>query len=277
MKVMILGPGRVGCTLALAHQKYGDETTLVGRRPGTWQRWARSAGMKTSLRIPTPKSTDVLLITVGDSDVSTLATQLSQVPTQLLVHVSGSLGLDVFPSSAEVPCAVLHPILSFGSPEGSVEDLTQACVSVAFTRSDHTWKSVLRAWGSAPLLLPAGLHRARYHAALCLASNHVTGALGQAESFLQEAGFSQEDTPPLLASLAHQTVQKFFQDGAANSLTGPLIRGDVPTLQAHLDALPKKKAEAYRQQLKALLPFAISTKRLTAGKIREIRQLLEDS
>lgn len=277
MRVNILGPGRVGRALALAHQKYGHETTLVGRRSGAWQRWARKAGIKTSLQMPGPNSTDVLLLTVRDSEVSALVIQLAKVPTQLFAHVSGSHGLDVFPSSTDVPCAVLHPVLSFASPEASVEDLAQACVSVEFTKSDDAWKVVLSAWGAVPLLLPTGFCRTRYHAALCLASNHVTGALGQAGELLQEAGLSKEDSQPLLASLAHQTVQNFFHEGSADSLTGPLIRGDVSTLQAHLNALPKKKANAYRQQLKALLLFAISTKRLTPGKIKKIRQLLEDA
>jgi predicted short-subunit dehydrogenase-like oxidoreductase (DUF2520 family) len=84
--------------------------------------------------------------------------------------------------------------------------------------------------------------RATYHAAACVASNHVVALLGQAERLAAECGVPFE----ALARLARSSVDNAFALGPRAALTGPVARGDWSTIAAHLDALAPEERSAYR-------------------------------
>jgi predicted short-subunit dehydrogenase-like oxidoreductase (DUF2520 family) len=81
--------------------------------------------------------------------------------------------------------------------------------------------------------------RARYHAAACIASNHLVALVGQVE---RVAPVPLTALRPLMQASLDNAVDL----GPADALTGPVARGDVETVRAHLDALPPEEHGAYR-------------------------------
>src|SRR5262249_56629412 len=84
--------------------------------------------------------------------------------------------------------------------------------------------------------------RVRYHAAACVASNHLVALLGQVERLAADAGVPFEAFLPLVRG----TVGNIETIGPAAALTGPVARGEHETVARHLDALPEEDREPYR-------------------------------
>jgi predicted short-subunit dehydrogenase-like oxidoreductase (DUF2520 family) len=79
----------------------------------------------------------------------------------------------------------------------------------------------------------------RYHAAACIASNHLVALLDQVS---RVAPIPLEAFLPLVGA----TVENVATMGPAAALTGPVARGDVETVRRHLDALSGADRDAYR-------------------------------
>ena len=95
--------------------------------------------------------------------------------------------------------------------------------------------------------------RVRYHAAACVASNHLVALLGQVERLAAHAGVPLEAFLPLVRG----TVENVADLGPAAALTGPVARGDLETVARHLDELPDDERDAYRA-------LVVEARRLTA-------------
>ena len=83
--------------------------------------------------------------------------------------------------------------------------------------------------------------RAAYHAAACIASNHLVALLGQVERVAATAGVPLE----AYLDLVRQTVDNVAVLGPAAALTGPVRRGDEETVARHLAALDPSERPAY--------------------------------
>ena len=79
--------------------------------------------------------------------------------------------------------------------------------------------------------------RALYHAAACIASNHLVGLLAQVEEVAAVVGVP----PEAYLDLVEATTANVRHLGAAAALTGPVARGDWATVERHRAAL---RAEA---------------------------------
>jgi predicted short-subunit dehydrogenase-like oxidoreductase (DUF2520 family) len=88
--------------------------------------------------------------------------------------------------------------------------------------------------------------RVRYHAAACVASNHLVALLGQVERLAATAGVPFEAFVPLVRG----TVENVAELGPAAALTGPVARGDDETIARHVDALPVDERDGYRALLR---------------------------
>ena len=76
--------------------------------------------------------------------------------------------------------------------------------------------------------------RVLYHAGLAHGANHLVTLVNQAMDILVEAGAESPATvlKPLLEAALDNALTK-----GSEALTGPIVRGDVRTVQAHLDDL----------------------------------------
>jgi predicted short-subunit dehydrogenase-like oxidoreductase (DUF2520 family) len=84
--------------------------------------------------------------------------------------------------------------------------------------------------------------RAAYHAAACIAANHVVALLGQVERVAASVGLDLDSFLPLTRA----AVDDVAALGAVDALTGPARRGDWATLSRHLDALPESERAGYQ-------------------------------
>lgn len=218
----VIGPGRAGSSLATALRRVGWRVDELVRRGDPVDDVATGV--------------DLLVLAVPDGSIAEVAARVSPVDTTVVAHLAGSLGLDVLEPHARR--AALHPLVAMPNANVGAERLLGGGW-FAIAGDDLVRRVVDDLGGRSFEVLDE--HRAAYHAAAVIASNHLVALLGQAERVASIAGV------PLDAylDLVRATVDNVAELGPAAALTGPAARGDWRTIERHLDALPDDERDAY--------------------------------
>lgn len=230
----IIGPGRAGSALALALGRAGWEVRDPLRRGDD----------------PTDAAADVdlLVIATPDGAVAEVAARVAPVPDTVVAHLAGSLGVDVLGTHPRR--AALHPLVALPGAEVGAERLRGAWFAVA---GDPLAEAVVEDLGGRSFTV-ADADRAAYHAAACIASNHLVALLGQVERVAATASVPLE---PYL-DLVRATVENVAALGPARALTGPAARGDHATIERHLAALDPAERPAYETMVAEARRLAVA-------------------
>lgn len=223
---------------------------------------------------------DVVLLTVPDDAigplVSGLAAQDAWSGGRLAIHTSGFRGLDVLQPVVDAggDAVVLHPVMTFTGEPADVARIVGTPIAVtASTGADLVADALALDLGGEPFRL-ADADRATYHAALSHAANHLTTIVAQSAQLLRGVGV--EDPERLLRPLLEAALENSLQRGD-RALTGPVVRGDVGTVAAHLDALEAQPADilrAYRALAAATTERSAARRAMPAESVQPMLDLL---
>jgi predicted short-subunit dehydrogenase-like oxidoreductase (DUF2520 family) len=268
--VALIGPGRAGTTLGLALIDAGWEVVAVaGRAPDAASTNSAVACLASRAVLASEVGRGAALVMVATPDraieSAALAAAPSLEPGALVVHVAGSRGLDAFAPlldvRPDVRVAALHPLQSFPSTSAGLARLPGSWAAIA---GDPDVVELAEELGLRPFTVPDS-ERTRYHSTAVVASNHVVALLGQVERLAASCGVPPEAFGPLIAA----SVDNALRLGAADALTGPVQRGDLGTVEAHLHALDPSERDAYRA-------LAREAARLTGRRDTALDRLLSD-
>ncbi len=221
--IRIIGPGRAGTSLAAALSARG------------WS-FAGFLGRGDDLS-GAARDVDVLVLAVPDDAIAEVAAAVDPVPATTVVHLSGSLGLDAL--APHPRRAGLHPLVPL--PNAAVGAARLGSGVTFAVAGDPAARAVVATLGGRVVEVADG-DRATYHAAACIAANHVVALLGQVERVAASVGLDLESFLPLTRA----AVDDVADLGPGAALTGPARRGDWATLSRHLDALPAGERAAYQ-------------------------------
>ena len=131
--------------------------------------------------------------------------------------------------------AAIHPAMTFtGDPQEEARRMVGARFAVtAPEEAQATANAVVETLGGVPVRV-AEARRVLYHAALSHAANHLVTLIAGARDALRLAGV--EEPGALLEPLARAALANSLDRGMA-ALSGPIARGDVETLVAHVEAI----------------------------------------
>ncbi len=220
-EVRIIGPGRAGSSLAGALDRMGWRVAgVLGRSDD-----ARAAA----------HGVDALVIATADGDVAHVAGLVEPDPATAVLHLSGSLGLEALDPHPRR--ASLHPLVPLPDAATGAERLSAGAVFAV--DGDPIATEIATALGGRCIRVPRA-SRAAYHAAACVASNHVVALLAQAALLADEAGIGIGD----LVGLTAASLADVARLGPRRALTGPAARGDTATLERHRAVLDRVDAHA---------------------------------
>jgi len=220
--VRIIGPGRAGRSLSSALSRRGWKVVgLLGRDD---DQTGAAAGV------------DVLVLATPDDTLAEVAGGILPSASTVVVHLSGSLGLDVL--APHPRRGALHPLVPLPTPEVGDHRLTSG-VTFAVA-GDPVVRDMAEALGGRAVEV-ADQDRAAYHAAACIAANHVVALLGQVERVAATAGLPLD----AFLGLTRAAVDDVASLGPAEALTGPARRGDWATLSRHRAALRPDERPGY--------------------------------
>lgn len=221
-RVRIVGPGRAGRSFEAALLAAGAPPIEVIGRTDDLDGAASGA--------------EVVILAVPDRVVAEVARSVAPVATTVVMHCSGSLGLEVLAPHERV--ASMHPLCTLPDPVlGALRLRAGAYFAVA---GDHSATDLVLCLGGHPIVVAAA-DRAAYHAAACVAANHLVGLLGQVERIAAGIGLPLEAFLPL----ARGALDDVSMLGPRAALTGPAARGDLATIDRHREALDPGELAGY--------------------------------
>jgi predicted short-subunit dehydrogenase-like oxidoreductase (DUF2520 family) len=230
------------------------------------------------------RTADLVLLTVPDDALAGLVSGLAAIGAwrrgQIAVHASGRYGVAVMSPAEEVgvACLAIHPALTFTGTSLDLIRMREAVFAIT-ARPAHlpiAQALVVEFGGEAEVVEEA--NRPLYHAALVHGANHVVTAVSQAMQLLSYAGI--ENPGRLLGPLVEASIDGVISEvpGDLATLTGPVVRGDLGTITAHLavlDAHPPIKV-TYVALARATAGLARDAGRLSESAYAGVMDLLRD-
>jgi predicted short-subunit dehydrogenase-like oxidoreductase (DUF2520 family) len=265
LSVTIVGAGRLGTAMARALRRARGVSVAIGSDPDV-------AGAR------------VVLLAVPDRAIAAVARALARKRPSwrgvVALHAAGMHGVAPLAPLARRGAAtgVLHPLAVLGTGRSATLRGASARIEGA-PAARKAALSLCRLAGMIPLRAgrigrPAA--RARYHAAASLAANDVVALIAAAVALLVRDGVPEREARAALTALAAGAVAQARETGIASALTGPVVRNDVATLEAHfaaLDAADPAAAAAHRALSRKLIGLAVAAGRLTRSQARALGRL----
>lgn len=277
-RLLVVGPGRVGGSLALDLARSPDlRVALAGRGPEPPRLSAEGseaaylpAGHPPELppAPPFPEAADPaplgLVFCVPDDALADAARAWADALARAgarpgdpwspatALHTSG-----VHPGEALAPLRRLgaavgswHPAVAISTAaEGRFRGVTVGVEGDPGAL--EAGRRLAEALGARPVRVRPG-EKARWHAAAVFASNHLLACLAVALREMKRAAEDPVDLEDLLP-LARSALEGVARGGLAAGATGPVARGDAGTVDRHLASLDPETGSLYRGLARELL------------------------
>ena len=281
--VGVIGAGRVGAVLAAALRAAGHEIVAVAGESDASRR--RAAELLPGVPLDKPsavaRAADLVLLTVPDDMLSNVVTMLAESGAlragQYVVHTSGAHGLAVLEPAARVGARAiaLHPAMTFTGTAVDLERL-EGCVFglTAGPLERPLAESLVADLGGRPTWVPEEM-RTLYHAGLAHGANHLVTLVSEAMGLLAAAGV--DDTAGTLRPLLQAALDNALAHGDA-ALTGPIVRGDVKTVRAHVAEIERTRPDtlpSYLALARATLGRAVTDGRVLPIRAQRIVEVLD--
>ena len=284
-RIGVVGAGRVGAVLAAALREAGHEIAAVAGESHASR--TRIDTLLPGVRVDKPtavsRACDLLLLTVPDDMLSNVVTMLAASGAiregQYVVHTSGKHGLAVLQPAADAGAHVLamHPAMTFTGTDVDLARLAGCVYGVTANPDTEDLAAKLVADLRGRLLRVEEDRRALYHAGLAHGANHLVTLVSQAMDLLRDSG--ADDPAATLRPLLTAALDNALEYGSA-ALTGPIVRGDVETVRAHLrDIAANRPAtlESYVAMARATANQAVVDGRLLPIRAAKLIGVLNDA
>ena len=279
----VIGPGRLGSTLLAGLLEAGLTVAAVGVHSDD----DTDLGMiPKQVRVADAAlEADAWWLTVPDDEIYAVAARLAaSLPatrrggrTPLAVHSSGlgSIHLlkPLFEQGVRVLC--LHPLQTFaGEPDAGLLRDVHCAVTALEERDLQLGEELAGRLGMRPFRL-ADEQKTLYHLAAVVGCNLLVALESEAKRLMDEATGESKGIDHL-SVLLQTTMRNLVQSGEpAFALTGPVARGDIGTVRAHLRLLDRESprlAQTYRAL--SLEALALAAPRLDDEQLVTLRELL---
>jgi len=254
-RVSIVGAGAVGSSIgrALYEKGYpiGSVISRTGDRAISLARSVKCNRVSTQIADVAPDS-ECILLAVPDGALPAVAGQLSKLRALkfkklFAVHCSGVQAADVLEPLRRRGALVasMHPIQTFPSDRHAhhrrtalrgiyygIEGEPEALARTKRLVDDLEGKAVIIGKEMKPL----------YHVVCVMASNYMLVFLNAIEELTKMLNV-QPGWTEIFGPLMTATMENAVRQTAAASLTGPIVRGDLSTINLHLRALSRYAPE----------------------------------
>ncbi len=251
-RVAIVGCGTVGT--AIGKLLRDVDYRISGVATSNLETARRAAGVTGSERFSSfpwevTRGADVVFITTPDDLIESTCMSISEHrgfdKNVVVIHCSGALSSDILSSARDCGAEVanLHPLQSFASVDQAVSLLPGSfCTIEGDSSALPIVRQMVEDIGGILLEITAE-KKMLYHAAAVAASNYLVTLIHLALELNEAAGLATDTSFNALLPLIRGTLSNIGEKGIPAALTGPIARGDVATVSAHLKAIEKDAPE----------------------------------
>lgn len=267
-RINIIGCGRAAGSLARLWLAAGSVSIgdVVNRSEGSTRNAVRLMGAG-AVRpdIAQMRRADFWLIGTGDDQIASVAESLAKMPGKvrksLVFHLAGRFGIAVLNplDNLDVHLAALHPVRSLTDAQLTLDGFKgTACVAEGPELALEALQPLVTSIGGTWLPV-SGIDRGLYHASVSIISNITKAVAWKAQKWQRKAGLPEQTAATVTHQLLQSTMEDLFRSGARQSITGPVVRGDTSTIEAHIEAVRSSHPEdldVYRVLARTVLELA---------------------
>jgi predicted short-subunit dehydrogenase-like oxidoreductase (DUF2520 family) len=255
--IAIIGTGRLGTAMAKRLSEAGYCVKTLTRK---------------SRRV-SQLDAQVTWFCVPDAEIARVANTFSQFKwtEKIAFHSSGVLSSGALNSlrKAGARVASVHPLMTF--VKGSVPELSGVPFAIEGDGSAiRVARSIVHDLGGHAVTIKKQ-DKVAYHAFATMICPLLVSLLAASEKTAALAGICAVDARRRMFPIIRQTLRNYEKLGPAAAFSGPIVRGDLETIRAHLNVLGKIPAakNAYAALARAALELLPNSNR------RQVAQLFE--
>lgn len=236
IKISIIGSGNLATQLGLALFKEGYLISQVYSRSlknAAHLAKKLNAEAITDLKKLSQNST-IYIIAIKDDALETVAKQL-KLKDQLIVHTSGSVSMEALKKSSK-NYGVFYPLQTFSKEKKTNFKTIPICIEANNKKTSTTLEYFAKSI-SGNVKKVNSEQRKKIHLAAVFACNFSNHMYAIAEKLLAKDKLSLD----LLKPLIEETANKIKKNKPSKVQTGPAVRNDKKTIDAHLKLLSKEK------------------------------------
>lgn len=284
MKIGFIGAGKVGTSLGIFFKNNG--LSLSGYFSRSEASSQNAADLTESCLFSDIsaliKASNLVLITTGDDQISSVVNQIAQLSclteNHTLIHTSGALSTDLFDPIKAIGCGLcsLHPIMSFSDIINAAQNLSSTVFTLEGNKKGLADVEKILEITENPYFIINKEHKVLYHAAACILSNYLVTLMNSGFGLLKATGIAEDQITKAFMPLITATLGNIENSGTVNALTGPLVRGDENTITAHVQAIKTQTPEflpLYQTMGLATIDM-IKDKRIDTKKYDQLTKIL---
>ena len=233
MELSLIGSGKLGRQL---HRVFAQDSSIK------FIQWMnRSAALSSSTNgielvasLDSLKQVDCYILAVNDESIEKIASQLPK--KALVIHTSGGLGLNIITKHKRR--GVFYPLQSFSMKRITNFSNLPICIEASSDNDLRFLEKLTIGLKANPIKINSQ-QRKSLHLAAVLVNNFTNHIFTQAEFICKQNDLSFD----LLKPLIQETVNKLDDLKPKEAQTGPAIRGDKRTIEAHLEIIKDLELE----------------------------------
>lgn len=286
--IAVVGCGKVGGALALLLKERGYPVAAVASKtPASAEKLAGALGCPAAATVDEAvRAAELVFVTTPDREIAPVCAGLAArggfCPGQVVAHTSGAHTADELEGVREAGALALsfHPLQSFADVRGAMENLPGSWFALEGDEAAMPLARQVVADLDGHAFAINAADKPLYHAAACIASNFLVSLMHLATGLYGQFGLSRPEAFRALLPLVQGTINNITRVGPVEALTGPIARGDLPTVAGHLPALEQVgDAEAFLYRLLGLYTTGVALEKGSIDRLqaRELRKILEDT
>jgi predicted short-subunit dehydrogenase-like oxidoreductase (DUF2520 family) len=173
---------------------------------------------------------DIYIVALKDDAISNVINKITFRP-RLIVHTSGSIGIDVFPKQIR-NTGVLYPLQTFSKNSKTTPQQIPMCIEGSNKKSLEIIRKLANS--ISPMVYKVNSDKRRIiHLAAVFANNFTNYLFSLSAKILEKNNIKFE----ILLPLINETINKISKEKPANIQTGPARRNDKAVIKKHLKLL----------------------------------------
>lgn len=280
-RVGFIGAGRLGKALAWSLARTGVPVVAVAN-PVVADASTLAAPLQ-GCEVVTPQQVadrcDLVFVTTPDGVIAEATSAVRWREGMGVVHCSGATEVAALDAARRDGALTggFHPMQTFGDPAAAVASLPGSTITIEAPEPlDGLLGDLARRLGCRVNRLPPGM-RGRYHAAAGFTSQFINALFAEAAQVWGSWGATPEEAMRALMPLAQGTLASIESAGVAAGMPGPVSRGDVVSVEKHLDSLSPLGEETlafYRLLCGRTIPLALACGGINADTAGHFHQVL---
>lgn len=260
MKIGFIGAGKVGTSMGKLFRQH--DVIVTGYYSRTRKHAEEAAAFTRTQCFDSLKdvvdASDTLFVTTPDGVIARMWNDITALPikSKCICHCSGALPSSIFANADEHGARVssVHPLLAVSDRFSSWQQLEGAFFTLEGSCAMEM-EALMQQCGAQTATIHAA-DKARYHLAACVVSNLAVGLSDWGMKLLEQCGFTQQQALTALSPLILGNAQAICDKGPKAALTGPAERGDMGTIQSHMQCLDRTDQALYALLTRKLCDLA---------------------